>query len=73
MSADYNSHWGYWIIEELCRLGIEIFCIGSGSRSTPLTEAAARNPKATTTVFIDERSAGFYALGVAKGGINLPS
>jgi len=66
MSADINTIWGSWIIEELCRLGSQYFCIGAGSRSTPLTNAAANNDKAITKVFVDERSAAFYALGVAK-------
>ena len=66
MSADDTTAWGRLIVEELCRLGADRFCIGAGSRSTPLTVAAAENTKATTKVFVDERSAAFYALGLAK-------
>ncbi|NQV50115.1 MAG: 2-succinyl-5-enolpyruvyl-6-hydroxy-3-cyclohexene-1-carboxylic-acid synthase [Candidatus Marinimicrobia bacterium] len=55
-----------WIIEEFIRLGATQFVISPGSRSTPLTAAAARNPKANTTVHIDERGAAYFALGHAK-------
>ena len=37
-----------------------------GSRSTPLTVAAARNPRIEALSILDERSAAFYALGLAK-------
>ena len=50
----------------MLRLGVHSFVISPGSRSTPLTLAAARNPKAKTTVVLDERTAGFVALGMAK-------
>ncbi|NQV30767.1 MAG: 2-succinyl-5-enolpyruvyl-6-hydroxy-3-cyclohexene-1-carboxylic-acid synthase [Candidatus Marinimicrobia bacterium] len=55
-----------WIIEELIRLGSTQFVISPGSRSTPLTVAAARNPRANTVVHIDERGAAFFALGYAR-------
>lgn len=58
--------WGTLIIEELVRHGIERFCISPGSRSTPLTAAAARNPDAECNVFPDERAAAFFALGFAR-------
>ncbi len=48
------------------RLGIETVVVSPGSRSTPLTIAAARNPKLEALPVLDERSAGFYALGIAK-------
>lgn len=58
--------WSEVIIEELIRQGAGVFCISPGSRSTPLTIAIARNPKAKFRMFPDERSAGFYALGYAR-------
>ena len=61
-----NLRTSEWIIEELIRLGATQFVISPGSRSTPLTVAAARNPKANTTLHIDERGAAFFALGHAK-------
>ncbi len=61
-----TSLWSSIVIEELIRQGADFFCISPGSRSTPLTVAVARNPKARWKMFADERSAGFFALGHAK-------
>lgn len=54
------------IIEKLIQLGAQHFVISPGSRSTPLTVAAARNDHAEKTVHFDERGAAFYALGLAR-------
>ncbi|MEC7983950.1 MAG: 2-succinyl-5-enolpyruvyl-6-hydroxy-3-cyclohexene-1-carboxylic-acid synthase [Myxococcota bacterium] len=61
-----NTEWGNLIVEELTRLGVRDFCIAPGSRSTPITAAIARHPKANAHVFVDERSASFFALGIGK-------
>ena len=53
-------------MEVLARLGIETVVTSPGSRSTPLTIAAARNPRIEALSILDERSAAFYALGLAK-------
>jgi 2-succinyl-5-enolpyruvyl-6-hydroxy-3-cyclohexene-1-carboxylate synthase len=53
-------------MEVLARLGVETVVISPGSRSTPLTVAAERNPKLEALSILDERSAGFFALGLAK-------
>ncbi|MDP6932035.1 MAG: 2-succinyl-5-enolpyruvyl-6-hydroxy-3-cyclohexene-1-carboxylic-acid synthase, partial [Myxococcota bacterium] len=66
MSANWNTAWGQWIIEELVRLGTPVFCVAPGSRSTPLTSAVAAHPGASCQVFTDERSAAFFALGVGR-------
>mgnify|MGYP006277736655 FL=1 len=58
--------WSTLLVEELVRHGAGLFCVSPGSRSTPLTIAIARNPKARFRMFPDERSAGFYALGYAR-------
>jgi 2-succinyl-5-enolpyruvyl-6-hydroxy-3-cyclohexene-1-carboxylate synthase len=58
--------WSSVIIEELIRQGADFFCISPGSRSTPLTVAVARNPKAHWKIFADERSAAFFALGYGR-------
>jgi 2-succinyl-5-enolpyruvyl-6-hydroxy-3-cyclohexene-1-carboxylate synthase len=64
--TNINSFWGYLIIEELIRNGVDYFCISPGSRSTPLTIAVADNAKAQSVVCYDERGAAFHALGYAK-------
>lgn len=53
-------------MEVLARLGIETVIVSPGSRSTPLAIAAARNAKLEAIPVLDERTAGFYALGLAK-------
>ena len=61
-----NSLWASLIVEELVRNGIRYFCISPGSRSAPLTVAAARHPKVKTSIIYDERGAAFHALGYAR-------
>lgn len=61
-----NSAWGAFTMEMLARLGLETVVISPGSRSTPLTFAAARNRKLESIPVLDERSAAFFALGIAK-------
>ena len=61
-----NECLSYWLIEELVAQGIAQFCISPGSRSTPLTVAAARHPQANTKIFLDERAAAYFALGWAR-------
>jgi 2-succinyl-5-enolpyruvyl-6-hydroxy-3-cyclohexene-1-carboxylate synthase len=52
---------------ELCRLhGVTQAVISPGSRSAALTLALARNPCIQCTVVMDERAAGFIAMGMAQ-------
>ena len=61
-----NQLWGYLIVEELIRNGINYFVISPGSRSTPLTVAVARHPQAKNIICFDERGAAFHAIGYAR-------
>lgn len=54
------------VVDELVVSGVESVAICPGSRSGALAVAAAEHPDLSTCVFIDERSAGFFALGVAR-------
>lgn len=53
-------------IDALYRAGVTEVCVSPGSRSTPLAELAARHAGLNLRVIIDERSAAFFALGIAK-------
>lgn len=64
--AAQNTRWGALIIEELRRLGVPLFCVSPGSRSTPLTAALAARPELPQRVITDERGAAFCALGASK-------
>ena len=66
-AALWNTLWGELIIEELIRCGLKLFCISPGSRSTPLTVAAARHPEVEINLIYDERAAAYYALGYSRG------
>lgn len=54
-------------IDELVRAGVRHLVLCPGSRSTPLAISADRHPGMRVWTLIDERSAGFFALGLARG------
>lgn len=53
-------------IDELVRAGVRHVCICPGSRSTPLAMVCAAQPGLRVWMHVDERSAGFFALGMAR-------
>ncbi|MDX2272537.1 MAG: 2-succinyl-5-enolpyruvyl-6-hydroxy-3-cyclohexene-1-carboxylic-acid synthase [Cyanobacteriota bacterium] len=61
-----NSLWASVLIETLYRLGCQTAVICPGSRSTPLAVAAATHPHLEAIPVLDERSAAFFALGLAQ-------
>src|ERR1700689_3049434 len=61
-----NALWGSVIAETLFRSGVTRAVVSPGSRSTPLAFAFARHPGIEAVPVLDERSAGFFALGLAK-------
>ena len=63
---DRNAVWAGAFAEELAHAGVRDVCVAPGSRSTPLVLACAWLGSFRMRVHLDERSAGFFALGVGK-------
>ncbi|HLY26305.1 MAG TPA: 2-succinyl-5-enolpyruvyl-6-hydroxy-3-cyclohexene-1-carboxylic-acid synthase, partial [Aggregatilineales bacterium] len=55
-------------IDELVRCGVRHAVLCPGSRSTPLAMLLAENKQIKLWMHLDERSAAFFALGIAKAG-----
>lgn len=64
--SSFNRRWAAVILEALTRHGVRHVCIAPGSRSTPLTLAAAENRAFVHHTHFDERGLGHLALGLAK-------
>jgi 2-succinyl-5-enolpyruvyl-6-hydroxy-3-cyclohexene-1-carboxylate synthase len=53
-------------VDELARCGMRAACTSPGSRNAPLLLSLAREPRLACWSHVDERAAGFFALGLAK-------
>lgn len=53
-------------VEEIVQAGVKEAVISPGSRSTPLALLMEEHPTLKTFIDVDERSAGFFALGISK-------
>lgn len=69
MALDFrntNTLWASVIVETLQHLGVTTAVLCPGSRSGPLAIAFAANTSIQAIPVLDERSASFFALGVAR-------
>lgn len=53
-------------VTELTKVGVKDVVVSPGSRSTPLAMMLAENKELNLHIHVDERSAAFFALGIAK-------
>ena len=61
-----NALWARALVDELVAAGVDSVVVSPGSRSTPLTMAAARSDDLRVFSQLDERSAAYFALGRAR-------
>lgn len=66
LAANVNTLWSHLLVDELQRSGLSAVVICPGSRSAPLAFAFHAHPGITDYSIIDERSAAFFALGLAR-------
>ncbi len=64
--SDLHTAWARLFVASLAGAGVRDVVLSPGSRSTPLALAIAGEPRLRVTVAIDERSAGFVALGIGR-------
>ncbi len=62
----FNRRWAAVILEALTRHGVRHICIAPGSRSTPLTLAAAENSTFIHHTHFDERGLGTSGAGAGE-------
>jgi 2-succinyl-5-enolpyruvyl-6-hydroxy-3-cyclohexene-1-carboxylate synthase len=61
---DASTSFARTIVDEWVRCGVTAAVVSPGSRNTPLTLALVRDGRLRVDVVLDERSAGFRALGI---------
>jgi 2-succinyl-5-enolpyruvyl-6-hydroxy-3-cyclohexene-1-carboxylate synthase len=67
VTRDATTGFARTVVDEWARAGVEHAVVAPGSRSTPLALALAADPRVSVHVLVDERSAGGFALGLARG------
>ena len=66
IKVNRNYFWAEAAVQTLVRTNVHAAVLCPGSRNTPLNVAFANNPSIKTYVMADERSAGYFALGLAR-------
>jgi 2-succinyl-5-enolpyruvyl-6-hydroxy-3-cyclohexene-1-carboxylate synthase len=66
MTAAILGEWARLLLGSLAQCGVKDVVVSPGSRSTPFTWAAAHTAGLTCHSLYDERSAAFFALGMAR-------
>lgn len=64
--SNINTVWASVLVETLYRLGLRTAVVCPGSRSAPLAVAFAQHQQIEAIPVLDERSAAFFALGLAR-------
>jgi 2-succinyl-5-enolpyruvyl-6-hydroxy-3-cyclohexene-1-carboxylate synthase len=66
MTSAIIGEWARLLLGSLAQCGVKDVVVSPGSRSTPFAWAAAHTPGLTIHSLYDERSAAFFALGMAR-------
>jgi len=61
-----NARWAHTLVDTLVAGGMAHVVVSPGSRNTPLVLACDHHADLQTHVVLDERSAAFVALGIAR-------